>query len=112
MNLGTKPNVVKFGVEGIAILNGKETDIEKLMEIDSETKIPRVLYGIYQQIFTAFFLISTVMGSPYPPANLFNTSRQTPPSVEMSTAIATKDDSEKAQVQTETKDVEKEPEQQ
>lgn len=82
------------------------------MEIDPETKIPRVLYGIYQQIFTTLFLISTVMGSPYPPANLFHASKQTPPSVEMSTTLATKENLETPQVTTESGNIEKESEQQ
>lgn len=111
LNFGTKPSVVKFGVEGIAILSGKEADIEKMMEMDPETRIPRVLYGVYQQVFTSLFLVSTVMSSPYPPANLFNASKQAPPNVEMSTALATKDNLETAQTTTESANVEKESEQ-
>jgi len=81
------------------------------MEIDPETKIPRVLYGVYQQVFTTLFLVSTVMGSPYPPANLFHASKQTPPNVEMSTALTTKDDLETTQATTESGSAEKESEQ-
>jgi len=82
-----------------------------MMEMDPETRIPRVLYGVYQQVFTSLFLVSTVMSSPYPPANLFNASKQAPPNVEMSTALATKDNLETAQTTTESANVEKESEQ-
>lgn len=86
LTVGTKPNVVKFGVEGTATLTGRDTEIEKLLEIDPETKIPRVLDKIYQHVFMTLYLISTAMNTPYPPPDLFYSAKQTPPTIEMSTA--------------------------
>jgi len=86
LTVGTKPNVVKFGVEGTATLTGRDTEIEKLLEIDPETKIPRILDKVYQHVFMTLYLISTAMGTPYPPPDLFYSSKQTPPTIEMSTA--------------------------
>jgi hypothetical protein len=107
LTVGTKPNVVKFGVEGQATLNGKDAEIEKLLEVDPETKIPKVLHGVYQHIFMTLFLLSTIMGTPYPPPDLFYSSKQTPPNVEMSTATHTEENietpQETAEKQTETK---------
>lgn len=85
LTIKTRPNVVKFGVEGLATLVGKEEELGKMLEIDPENKIPRVLERIYQHVFTSIYLLSTVMDSPHPPADLFNSSKQASPNVEMLT---------------------------
>lgn len=86
LTVGTKPNIAKYGIEGTATLTGKDTDIEKLLEIDPDTKIPRMLYGVYQHIFTALYLISTMLETPYPPPDLFHSTKQALPKVEISAA--------------------------
>jgi len=86
LTVGTKPNIAKFGIEGNATLTGKDADIEKLLEIDPDTKIPRMLYGVYQHIFTALYLISTLLETPYPPPDLFHSTKQVTPKVEISSA--------------------------
>lgn len=83
LTVGTKPNVVKFGIEGSATLIGKDASIEKLLEIDPESRIPRMLYGVYQRIFMALYLVSTLLETPYPPPDLFHSSKQMAP-IEMS----------------------------
>ena len=88
LTVGTKPNVAKFGIEGLTTLVGKDSDIEKLLEIDPETRIPIMLYSVYQRLFMALFLVSTLLETPYPPPNLFHSSKQPPPKVEISTAEA------------------------
>jgi hypothetical protein len=89
LTVGTKPDVVKFGIEGLATLVGKDADIEKLLEVDSETRVPRMLYGVYQRMFTALFLVSTILETPYPPPDLFHASKQQAPKVEISAATQT-----------------------
>jgi len=89
LTVGTKPNVVKFGIEGFATLTGKDADIEKLLEIDQDTKIPKMLYGVYQRIFMALYLVSTLLETPYPPPDLFHSSKQVAPKVEVSSAAST-----------------------
>jgi hypothetical protein len=83
LTVGTKPEVVKFGIEGLATLMGKDADIEKLLEIDPETKIPRMLYGVYQRMFMALFAVSTILETPYPPPDLFHSPKQQAPKVEI-----------------------------
>lgn len=90
LTVGTKPSAVKFGIEGLATLTGKETDIEKLLEVDPETKIPRMLYGVYQHVFMALYLVSTILDAPYPPPDLFHSSKQPTPKVEVSPAAPAK----------------------
>jgi hypothetical protein len=85
LTVSTKPSIVKFGIEGTATLEGKDAEIEKLLEIDPETKIPKLLDKIYQHAFMTLYLISTAMNTPYPPPDLFHSAKQTP-SIEMSTA--------------------------
>ena len=70
LTVGTKPSVVKFEVEGMATLQGKNPAIERLLEVDSETKIPLLLHRVYQRVFMTTFLLSTLLGTPYPPPDL------------------------------------------
>jgi len=71
LTVGTKPSVAKFEVEGMATLEGKNPDIERLLEVDPKTKIPLLLHRVYQRVFTSTFLLATLLGTSYPPPDLF-----------------------------------------
>lgn len=94
LTVGTKPNLVKFGIEGLATMRGKESEIEKMMEIDPNTKIPKVLHGVYQHVFMAIYLVSTILNSPHPPPDLFYSSKQPISKVELSGATAAEENEE------------------
>ncbi len=79
LSVGTKPSIVKFEVEGSALLKGKNSDIEKMLEVDPETQIPLVFNSVYQQVFMSMYLLATLMSTPYPPANLLPTHQQQMP---------------------------------
>lgn len=68
--LATKPSIVKFEVEGTATLTGKDAEINKMLEVDPETKVPYVFQRVYQNAFTAMYLMSTILNSPSPPQDL------------------------------------------
>ena len=68
--LTTKPSVVKFEVEGTATLNGKDEEIAKMLEVDPEVKVPYVFQKVYQNAFTAMYLLSSILKVPPPPNNL------------------------------------------
>jgi hypothetical protein len=68
--LTTKPSIVRFEIEGKAMLKGKDEDIRKMLEVDPETKIPHLLPRVYQYAFTAMYLMSTVLNTPPPPQDL------------------------------------------
>jgi len=68
--LTTKPSIVRFEIEGKAMLKGKDEDIRKMFEVDPETKIPHLLPRVYQYAFTAMYLMSTVLNTPPPPQDL------------------------------------------
>lgn len=70
LTVKTKPSVVKFNVEGRATLTGKNPAIEKLLEVDPKTKIPLLLFNVYQRVFMDTYLLATLLGTAYPPPDL------------------------------------------
>ena len=85
--LTAKPSIVKFEVEGSAVLTGKDEDIRKMLEVDAETKIPHVLPRIYQHAFMTMYLLSTVLNTPPPPQDLLSSQKQTTPVENVSVQI-------------------------
>lgn len=79
LSVGTKPSIVKYEVEGLASLKGKNSDIEKMLEVNPETQIPLVFNSVYQQVFMAMYLLATLINAPYPPPNLLPTHQQQMP---------------------------------
>jgi len=73
--LTTKPSVVKFEVEGTATLTGKDEEINKMLEVDAEIKVPYVFQKVYQNAFAAMYLLSTILKAPPPPHSLFPSSQ-------------------------------------
>lgn len=74
--LTTKPSVVKFKVEGTATLTGKDEEINKMLEVDPEIKVPYVFQKVYQNAFEAMYLLSTILKTPPPPHNLLLSQRE------------------------------------
>jgi len=74
--LATKPSIVKFEVEGVATLTGKDVEINKMLEVDPETKVPYVFQRVYQYAFTAMYLLSTILSAPPPPQDLLFPQRR------------------------------------
>lgn len=74
----TKPNIVKYEVEGSATLAGKDVLIDKLLKIDPEnkSKIPLVFHRVYQHVFTAIYTMASLMGTIYPPPDLLFSGKQ------------------------------------
>jgi len=89
LSVGTKPSVVKFEVEGIAILEGRDPEIEKMLEVDPETQIPYVFQRVYQHVFMSMYLLSTLINAPYPPPNLLFSRQQQMPAASISQGSAT-----------------------
>ncbi len=85
--LATKPSIVKFEVEGIATLTGKDAELSKMLEVDPETKVPYVFQRIYQYAFTAMYLLSTVLNAPPPPPDLLFSRREGVPVGDISVEV-------------------------
>jgi hypothetical protein len=89
--LTTKPSIVKFEVEGTATVTGKDAEINKMLEVDPETKVPYVFQRVYQYAYAAMYLLSTILNSPPPPYDLLFPHKEGVPedvTVEMSTEAA------------------------
>jgi hypothetical protein len=99
--LTTKPSLVKFEVEGIATLSGKDAEINKMLEVDPETKVPYVFQRIYQTAFTAMYLLSTILNVPPPPQDLLFSRKEGIPVEDVTVKIAP-EAAESVEVQAET----------
>jgi hypothetical protein len=76
LNVGTKPSAVKYSVQGAAIIEGKDEEIRKMLEVNPETQIPFVFTKVYQHVFMSVYLLATLIDAPYPPPNLLSSSEQ------------------------------------
>ena len=76
LKVGTKPNIVKYEVEGIAILEGADEEIKKMLEVNPETQIPYVFQRVYQHVFMSTYLLATLINAPYPPSTLLSSPQQ------------------------------------
>jgi hypothetical protein len=70
LTISTKPNVVKYSVTGNVSLVGKPDDIKKKLEVNPKTKIPQLLFTIYQHVFNSIYMLSANLNTPYPPPDL------------------------------------------
>jgi hypothetical protein len=72
LTVGTKPSVAKFEVEGIVTIEGKNPDIDKLLEVNPTNKIPLLLNRVYQSVFTSTYLLATLLDTSYPPPDMLS----------------------------------------
>jgi hypothetical protein len=70
--ISTKPNVVKYNIAGSVTLVGKPDDIKKKLEVNPKTKIPQILFTIYQHVFNSIYILSSNLNTPYPPPDLLH----------------------------------------
>ncbi|HSV49245.1 MAG TPA: hypothetical protein VLH35_02930 [Candidatus Acidoferrales bacterium] len=70
--ISTKPNVVKYATTGTVTLSGKGEDIKKKLEVNPKTKIPQILFTIYQHVFNSIYMLSSNLNTPYPPPDLLH----------------------------------------
>jgi hypothetical protein len=70
--ISTKPNVVKYATTGSVTLMGKAEDIKKKLEVNPKTKIPQILFTIYQHVFNSIYMLSSNLNTPYPPPDLLH----------------------------------------
>lgn len=70
--ISTKPNVVKYSTVGSVTLEGKPADVKKKLEVNPKTKIPQILFTVYQHVFNSIYMLSSVLNTPYPPPDLLH----------------------------------------
>jgi hypothetical protein len=68
----TKPNIVKYSTIGIVTLEGSSADIQKKLEANPKTKIPQILFTVYQHVFNSIYILASILNTPYPPPDLLH----------------------------------------
>jgi len=72
LQIETKPHVAKYSVAGTVRLEGNIRDINKKLEANPKTKIPQILFTVYQHVFSSIYLLSSILGTPYPPPDMLH----------------------------------------
>ncbi len=72
LSITTKPNVVRYTVAGTVTMEGSAPDIKKKLEVNPKTKIPQILFTVYQHVFSAIYMLSSILNTPYPPPDLLH----------------------------------------
>jgi len=70
--ISTKPSIVKYLVAGAVTLEGPVADIKKKLEPNPKTKIPQILFAIYQDVFNSIYILASILNAPYPPPDLLH----------------------------------------
>ena len=68
----TEPKVVKYHVQGRADIQGRAEHIKKIMIVNPSTRVPVVLYDIYQQVYAQIFVLSKMIDAPSPSPELLS----------------------------------------
>jgi hypothetical protein len=53
-------------------LEGSFADIQKKLEANPKTKIPQILFTVYQHIFNSIYILASILNTPYPPPDLLH----------------------------------------
>ena len=72
LDITTKPNVVRYVVSGTVKLEGSNSEIKKKLEVNPKTKIPQILFAVYQHLFSSIYILSSILDTPYPPPDLLH----------------------------------------
>jgi len=78
----TDPRVVKYQVEGRAEVEGQLEHIKKALTPDPSTKVPMVLYDIFQQVYSSIFVLSRTIDAPCPSPELLSRGPAMPSTVQ------------------------------
>jgi len=74
----TEPRVVKYQVEGHTDIQGQTEQIKKILAPHPSTRVPMILYDLYQQVYAPIFVLSKVLDAPCPSPELLSTKQAIP----------------------------------
>lgn len=80
----TDPRVVKYQVEGRTDIEGQLDHIKNALTPHPSTKVPMLLYDIYQQVYPSIFILAKTINTPSPSPELLSTSPPVPSTVQES----------------------------
>lgn len=86
ITITTEPNVIRLNLEGKAVVKGKTEEIERVFTTPPDSKVPRLLFEIYDRLYTAIYVASTILDVPCPSPGLLRSgspgekpAEETPP---------------------------------
>ncbi len=71
----TEPKVVKYHVEGLVDIQGQAATIKRVLAPHPSTKVPMILYDVYQQVYASVFVLSKMIDAPSPSPELLSSSQ-------------------------------------
>jgi hypothetical protein len=71
-SITTQPKVVRYQIEGRTDMMGLMGQIKKSLSPHSVTKVPLVLYDLYQQIYPSLYVIARMINAPSPSPELLS----------------------------------------
>lgn len=74
----TDPLVAKYQVEGTTEIEGQMAHIKKALTPHPSTRVPMVLYDIYQEVYPAIFVLGRTIDAPCPLPELLSTGPAMP----------------------------------
>jgi len=92
LTVGTKPSISKFEVEGNATIEGKNSEIEKLLEVNPKTRIPLLLNRVYHQAFTSIYLLANILDTAYPPSDMLSLGEMSKQGINSNVEIGRKEE--------------------
>lgn len=102
----TEPRVVKFQVEGNVTLEGHIDNIAKVLEPNHTTKVPQILYDVYQHVYATMYVLAKAIDAPCPSPGLLSSSPPSPTSQVGTAELEAKPQIEEAPVAEQTNEPE------
>ena len=53
-------------------MEGPSADVQKKLEANPKTKIPQILFTVYQHVFNSIYILASILNTPYPPPDLLH----------------------------------------
>lgn len=76
ITISMEPNIGKFGIEGNAIVKGKTEVMNEAFSTPPNSNIPNILFQIYEKLFTAIYVSTSIIDMPCPSPELLKASTQ------------------------------------
>lgn len=76
ITINLEPNIGQIGVEGKAVVNGKSEVMNEAFSTPPNSQVPNILFEIYERIFTAIYVTTSILDMPCPSPELLKSSTQ------------------------------------
>ena len=53
-------------------MEGASADVQKKLAANPKTKIPQILFTVYQHVFNSIYILASILNTPYPPPDLLH----------------------------------------